>query len=126
MFATHRLSISKLQWQGYDEASKMWGEFKGLKTLILNKNKSAFYAHCLAHQPQLALIVAKNHLKMDVVFTVITNIWNIVGASAKCRDVLQEAQVAQILKGLETESGEFKIVRGLSQEMGLKCVGDTR
>ena len=125
MFATHELSISKLRGQGYDGASNMRGQFNGLKALILNENKSAFYVHCFAHQLQLALIaVAKNHPKMDVVFTVIANICNVVGASAKRRDILREAQSNEILKGLE--SGELKTGRGLNQEMGLKRAGDTR
>ena len=42
MFATHWLSISKLWGQGYDGASNQRGQFNGLRTLILNENKSAF------------------------------------------------------------------------------------
>jgi len=88
MFATHILSISKLRGQGYDRASNMWAQFNRLKTLILNENPSAYYLHCFAHQLQLALVVvAKNHLKMDVVFTIVANICNVVGASAKRRDI---------------------------------------
>jgi len=89
MFATHELSISKLRGQGYDWASNMRSQFNGLKSLILNENISAFYVHCFAQQLQLVLIaIAKNHPKIDVVFTVVANICNIVGASAKCRDIL--------------------------------------
>ena len=125
MFATHGLSISKLRGQGYDGASNMRGQFNGLRALILNENKSAFYVHCFAHQLQLALVaVAKNNSKIDVVFTVVANICNIVGASAKRRDILREAQANEILKGLE--SGELSTGRGLNQEMGLKRAGDTR
>ena len=88
MFATHILSISKLWGQGYDVASNMWAQFNRLKTLILNENPSAYYLHCFAHQLQLALVVvAKNHLKMDVVFTIVANICNVVGASAKRREI---------------------------------------
>ena len=62
MLSRHGLSISKCRGQGYDGASNMNGEFKGLKTLILRENESAYYIHCFAHQLQLALVaVAKKH-----------------------------------------------------------------
>jgi len=68
----------------------MCDQFNGLKALILNENKSTFYVHCFAHQLQLALVaIAKNHSKIDVVFTVVSNICNVVGPSAKHRDVLR-------------------------------------
>ena len=77
----------------------------------IQQNKSAFYVHCFAHQLQLALVViAKNNSKMDVVFTVVANICNIIGACAKRRDIFQEAQANEILKGLE--SGELSTGRG--------------
>ena len=60
---------------------------------------------------------------MDVVFTVVANIYNIVRAFSKRRDILQEAQANEILKGLE--SGELSTGRGLNQKMGLKSAGDT-
>ena len=62
LFSRHKLSISKLRGQGYDGASNMRGEFKGLKTLILKENSTAYYVHCFAHQLQLAFVtVAKKH-----------------------------------------------------------------
>ena len=83
MSATHRLSISKLLGQEYNGANNMRGQFNGLKALILSENPSAYYVHYFAHQLQLTLVaVAKNHSKMDVVFTVVTNICNVVGAFA--------------------------------------------
>ncbi|XP_061355584.1 uncharacterized protein LOC133300102 [Gastrolobium bilobum] len=56
LFSKLGLSLSKCRGQGYDGASNMRGEFKGLKSLILADNKSAFYFHCFAHQLQLALV----------------------------------------------------------------------
>ena len=118
-FATHGLSISKLWGQGYDEANNMRGQFNRLKTLNLNENPSAYYFHCFAHQLQLSLVaVTKNHSKIDVMFTVVAKICNVVGAYAKRWDIFQEAQVEKILKGLEC--GELKIGRGLNHKMGLK------
>ena len=48
-FSIHGLSMASLQRQGYDGASKMQGEFNGLKALILRENESAFYIHCFIH-----------------------------------------------------------------------------
>ena len=62
MLSKHGLSIFKCHRQGYDRASNMNEKFKGLKTLILQENKSTYYIHCFAHQLQLALVVvAKKH-----------------------------------------------------------------
>ena len=62
----------------------MRGQFNGLKALILSENPLAYYVHCFAQQLQLALVaVARNHSKMDVVFTVVTNICNVVRAFPK-------------------------------------------
>jgi len=36
-------------------------------------------------------------------FTVVANIRNVVGASAKLQDIFQEAQANEILKGLESD-----------------------
>ena len=47
MLSRHGLSISKCHGQGYDGASNMNGEFKGLKTLILRENESTYYIHYL-------------------------------------------------------------------------------
>ena len=56
------------------------------------------------------VVVAKNHPKMDVVFTVVANICNVVGAFAKRRDISQEAQTDEILKGLESADSKLKKV----------------
>lgn len=50
-------SLSKLKEQRYDGASNMHGEFNGLKALILRENSYARYAHCLAHQLKLVIVV---------------------------------------------------------------------
>ncbi|XP_057504798.1 uncharacterized protein LOC130788277 [Actinidia eriantha] len=42
LFLRHKLSIYKLRGQGYDGASNMRGEFKGLKTLKLKENPTAY------------------------------------------------------------------------------------
>ena len=50
MLSRHGLSIFKCHRQGYDGASNMNEEFKGLKTLNLRENESVYYIHCFAHQ----------------------------------------------------------------------------
>ena len=56
-------------WARSDEASNMQGDINGLKTLILKKNKSAFYVHFFAYQLQLTLVtVAKNHINIAEFF----------------------------------------------------------
>jgi hypothetical protein len=42
----YNLSISKIRGQGYDGASNMRGEFKGLQRKILEQNPYATYVHC--------------------------------------------------------------------------------
>ena len=59
---------------------------------------------------------------MDVEFTVVANICNVVKTSTKRQEIFfLEAQADEILKGLE--SCELKSERGLNQKMGLKRAG---
>ena len=96
--------------QGYDGASNMRGEFNGLKTLILKENPYAYYVHCFAHQLQLALVaVAKKHTVVALLFSLTTRIVNVVGASAKCCDILREKNEAKIVecsKVVKSQLGE--------------------
>ncbi|KAM6582917.1 hypothetical protein CsatB_009919 [Cannabis sativa] len=119
------LSISKLRGQGYDGASNMQGEFKGLKTLILKENPSAFYVHCFAHQLQLALVaVAKKHILVGYLFSVVTRVINVVGSSSERCDILREKQDVVISEALKR--GEIASGRRLNQETNLKRPSDTR
>ncbi|KAJ9542793.1 hypothetical protein OSB04_029299 [Centaurea solstitialis] len=73
MLSKWKLSPTRIRGQGYDGASNMSGAFNGLKTLIMNETKSAYYIHCFAHQLQLALVfVAKNHTKINDFFDVVS------------------------------------------------------
>ena len=56
IFATNGLSMSNLRGQGYDGASNIRGEFRGLQRLILDENQYAHYIHCFAHQLQLVVV----------------------------------------------------------------------
>ncbi|XP_057468721.1 uncharacterized protein LOC130757922 [Actinidia eriantha] len=125
LFCRYKLSISKLRGQGYDGASNMRGEFKGLKTLILQENQNAYYVHCFAHQLQLALVaVAKKHYDVSWFFNLISNVLNVVGGSCKRHDTFLEIQAAEVYKALN--AGELESGRGLNQESNLARPSDTR
>ncbi|GMP79524.1 hypothetical protein CsSME_00035029 [Camellia sinensis var. sinensis] len=125
LFSRLGLSISKLQGQGYDRASNIQGEFNGLKTFLLKENPCAYYVHCFAHQLQLALVaVAKNHDQIALLFTLVSNVVNVVGVSCKCQDIVREKQATKVTEALNT--GELSSGQGLNQETNLKRVGDTR
>ncbi|KAJ0978475.1 hypothetical protein J5N97_013949 [Dioscorea zingiberensis] len=102
LFSRYGLSIARLRGQGYDGASNMQGEFNGLKALILKENPCAFYIHCFAHQLQLALVgVAKKHVQVANFFCVVASVVNVVGASPKRSDILQEKQIVHISQALQ-------------------------
>ena len=102
LFSKHNLSLSRIHGQGYDGASNMQGEFNGLKNLIMNMNASIYYVHCFAHRLQLALLaMAKNHVQIALLFNIVTNVVNIVGASCKRKDVLQEKQLKKVVEALQ-------------------------
>ncbi|XP_057761157.1 uncharacterized protein LOC130981593 [Arachis stenosperma] len=125
LLETYNLSLSRVHSQGYDGASNMQGEFNGLKTLILKENSYAFYVHCFAHQLQLALVtVAKKQVEIALLFNLLTNLCNVVGASCKRRDMLRDSQMTKTIEALQ--SGEIASGRGLNQEITLKRAGDTR
>ncbi|KAK4280334.1 hypothetical protein QN277_011970 [Acacia crassicarpa] len=125
LFSKLGLSLSKCRGQGYDGASNMRGEFKGLKSLILEDNKSAFYIHCFAHQLQLALVkVAKHHKKIQDFFDMLQKIATVVGGSCKRKEILQMNQYEVIAERIA--SGEIPTGKGLNQERTLKRPGDTR
>ncbi|XP_016191640.1 zinc finger MYM-type protein 1-like [Arachis ipaensis] len=125
LLETYNLSLSRVRGQGYDGASNMQGEFNGLKTLILKENSYAFYVHCFAQQLQLALVtVAKKQVEIALLFNLLTNLCNVVGASCKRRDMLRDSQMTKTIEALQ--SGEIASGRGLNQEIALKRAGDTR
>ena len=124
LFARHGLSLSRLRGEGYDWASNMRGEFNGLKTLILKENEYAYYVHCFSHQLQLALVaIAKNHIEIETLFNLVSNIVNVVGASCKWRDIFRDKQATRVIELIDNE--ELSSGRGLNQETNLTCACDT-
>ncbi|XP_021758486.1 zinc finger MYM-type protein 1-like [Chenopodium quinoa] len=121
----YSLSLSRVRGQGYDGASNMRGEINGLKTLIMNETKQAYYIHYFAHQLQLTLVaVAKDNDDCIWLFDQLAILLNIIGVSCKRREMIREIQSQHVLEALdlrEIESGQ-----GLNQELGLGRPGDTR
>ncbi|KAL5540784.1 hypothetical protein UlMin_042397 [Ulmus minor] len=111
LFSRYSLSISRLRGQGYDRASNMQGEFNSLKALILKENSSL-------------IAVAKKHTQIELFFSSIASVVNVVGASAKRSDILQDKQGIIIAEALQ--NGEISSGRGLNQHTSLKRFGDTR
>ncbi|CAN6716732.1 unnamed protein product [Malus baccata var. baccata] len=125
LFSRNDLSISKLRGQGYDGASNMRGELKGLKTKILREQPCAYYVHCFAHQLQLALVaIAKKNIDIASFFATANSVVNHVGASCKRRDLLKEQLQEELVIAFENDC--LITGRGLNQETSLKRVGDTR
>ncbi|XP_021722584.1 zinc finger MYM-type protein 1-like [Chenopodium quinoa] len=106
----YSLSLSRVRGQGYDGASNMRGEINGLKTLIMNETKQAYYIHCFAHQLQLTLVaVAKDNDDCIWLFDQLAILLNIIGVSCKRREMIREIQSQHILQALELgeiESGQ--------------------
>ncbi|KAJ7959595.1 Zinc finger MYM-type protein 1 [Quillaja saponaria] len=121
----HTLNIASLRGQGYDGASNMRSEFKGLQALFLNDCPHAYFIHCFAHRLQLALVgAAKDVIIVYNFFSMLSVIVNIARASAKRLDELQAAytaHVADMVARKRLETG-----RGVNQLPTLQRVGDTR
>ncbi|XP_042055756.1 zinc finger MYM-type protein 1-like [Salvia splendens] len=125
LLVKHNLSLSKVRGQGYDGASNMRGEFNGLKSLILQENPYAMYIHCLSHQLQLIIVaVAKGIRVVKDVFSYVSMIVNMVGASCKRKDQLRQLQHDRLVEQLN--DGELISGRGKNQETSLVRPGDTR
>ncbi|XP_021971850.1 uncharacterized protein LOC110867009 [Helianthus annuus] len=65
LFARYNLSLGRVSGQGYGGANNMFGEFNGLKTLILKENSLAYFVRCFAHQLQIIVVaLANKHLEI--------------------------------------------------------------
>ncbi|WVZ94354.1 hypothetical protein U9M48_040254 [Paspalum notatum var. saurae] len=125
LIANHHLTLTQIRGQGYDGASNMKGEIKGLKTLIMKESPSAYYVHCFAHQLQLVLVaVAKGDVGCQTCFGQVSRLLNIVGISCKRHDMLRDVRARKLKKALQL--GEIEGGTGLNQEMGLARPSDTR
>ena len=69
LLVSNGLSMQQIRGQGYDGASNMKGDIKGLKTLIMKESPFAYYIHCFAHQLQLVPVaVAKGNTDCKTFF----------------------------------------------------------
>ena len=81
--------------------------------VILKENLYTYYIHCFAHQLQLAFVtVAKNHIQIVSLFSLVVSVVNVVGASSKSCDILQEKQATIIVEKLNND--EISSGRGLN------------
>uniref|UniRef100_A0A453K6X5 HAT C-terminal dimerisation domain-containing protein n=1 Tax=Aegilops tauschii subsp. strangulata TaxID=200361 RepID=A0A453K6X5_AEGTS len=114
VLSDNNLNVQDIRGQGYDGASNMRGEWNGLKALILNDCPYAYYVHCMAHQLQLALVVASREVH-DVhnFFQNANFIINVVSALTKRNDELLANKAAEIAR--EIELGELDTGKGKNQ-----------
>ncbi|XP_062179392.1 uncharacterized protein LOC133884000 [Phragmites australis] len=117
LLVSHHLTITQIRGQGYDGASNMKGEIKGLKILIMKESPSAYYVHYFAHQLQLVLVaVAKENDDCVWFFDQVSLLLSIIGVSCKRHGMLRNVRLQNIFKALEC--GELETGSGLNQEMG--------
>ena len=93
ILSRHCLNIQNIRGQGYDGASNMCGEWKGLQALVLNDCPYAYYVHCFAHRLQLALVAASREvIPINEFFLNLNFIITTVSSSCKGNDELRAAQ----------------------------------
>jgi hypothetical protein len=80
LLVSHGLSMTRIRGQGYDGASNMKGDIKGLKALIIQESLCAYYIHCFAHQLQLVIVsVAKGNIDYKTFFIKYLSCWTLLG-----------------------------------------------
>ncbi|KAG8090684.1 hypothetical protein GUJ93_ZPchr0011g26998 [Zizania palustris] len=125
LFANLKISLKQVRGQGYDGASNMRGEFNGLQSLIMRESSSAYYVHCFAHQLQLVVVaVVRKHKGISNFFGMISTLLNVVGGSAKRRDIIRDINHEHVSKALGC--GLLQTGTGLNQEQCFQRPGDTR
>ncbi|XP_016648952.1 PREDICTED: zinc finger MYM-type protein 1-like [Prunus mume] len=118
VFSKHSLLVSNMHSQGYDGASNMRGEWSGLQALFLNDCPYAYYIHCFAYRFQLALNVAAKEVGLVWrFFSMLNNIVNFVGASAKRHSKLKLTRQVEIEDLLA--AGRLGIGKGANQ---IRCL----
>ncbi|BFG25271.1 hypothetical protein CerSpe_115450 [Prunus speciosa] len=121
----HNLLASNMRGQGYDGASNMRGEWSGLQVLFLKDCPYAYYIHCFAHRLQLALNGAAKEVGLVWrFFSMLNNIVNFVGASAKRHSELKLTRQAEIEELLA--AGRLGTAKGANQIRCLQRPGSTR
>jgi hypothetical protein len=125
LLAKFKLRLKQCRGQGYDGASNMRGELNGLQSLIMRDSKTAYYVHCFAHQLQLVIVATvRNHKGVSNFLNMISILLNVVGGSAKRRDMITDINHEQVKQALRC--GQLETGTGLNQEQWLQRPGDTR
>ncbi|XP_062020773.1 uncharacterized protein LOC133737181 [Rosa rugosa] len=125
ILSRHSLDVQNIRGQGYDGASNMRGEWKGLQALFLNDCPYAYYVHCFAHRLQLALVAASREvIPVHNFFSHLSFVINVVVSSCKRHDELQDAQIEEIAHLLSID--ELESGKGANQIGTLKRPSDTR
>ncbi|XP_078172535.1 uncharacterized protein LOC144566387 [Carex rostrata] len=125
LFGKHGLTLSRLRGQCYDRAFDNIDEFKGLKTLIMRENASAYYVHCFADQLQRILVaVSRENTEVGLFFQKVCSIIKVVWALGKKCDRLRDKRAIEVVEALSND--EILIGIGLNQETNPLCAHDTR
>ncbi|CAF1033274.1 unnamed protein product [Rotaria sordida] len=104
------LDIKNIVGQGFDGASSMTGEYKGVASRLIQVSPTALYVHCNWHVLNLCLVdVAEAVVHIRNNFGVLKSLYNLIEASPKRHKVFEDLQK------------EFGIV-----SISLKQLSDTR
>ncbi|CAF3629139.1 unnamed protein product [Rotaria sp. Silwood1] len=104
------LDIKNIVGQGFDGASSMTGEYKGVASRLIQVSPTALYVHCNGHVLNLCLVdVAEAVVHIRNNFGVVKSLYNLIEASPKRHKVFED---------LQKESGIISI--------SLKQLSDTR
>ena len=103
----------------------MRGELNGLQSLILRDSKTAYCVHYFAYQLQLVIVATmRKHKGVSNFLNMISILLNVVGGSAKRRDMMRDINYEQVQKALGC--GQLETGTWLNQEQCLQRSGDTR
>ncbi|CAL1356546.1 unnamed protein product [Linum trigynum] len=112
---SHKFSHQNLRGQGYDAASNMCGEWKGLHALFLKDFPHAYYVHCMAHCLQLSLVATSREVdRVNEFFTKLPKVVTAITGSTKRLDELEEFQEDYYAKKLA--SGEIETGKALQRK----------
>ena len=85
----------------------------------MRESKTAYYVHCFAHQLQLVVVaVVRKHKGVSNFLKMISILLNVVGGSAKGRDMIRDINHEQVKKALGC--GQLETGTRLNQEQCLQ------
>ena len=104
----YNLDFRKIRGQGYDGCSSMTGQYRGVKSRLLEVNSRAYFVHCYAHRLNLVIVdtVSKNTLSRNF-FGVVGQLYAFIEGSAKRHGLFRTVQ--QQLQEEDTVSTDERI-----------------